>query len=96
MVVLIAKTVVAKKNEAEYLQLAKKMVEETRKEVGCIYYDLVQDTNEAGVFYFVEKYTDQEAVEHHKGSAHFKTYVPFMQALKEDSQLIHCDVLSFD
>lgn len=96
MVVLIAKNVVAKKNEAEYIQLAKKMVEETRKEIGCIYYDLVQDTNETGVFYFVEKYTDREAVVFHKASPHFKTYVPLMQALKEDSQLIHGDVLPLE
>lgn len=96
MIVLIAKSIVAEKNVAEFLQVAKKLVEETRKEVGCIYYDLVQDTNEKDVFYFVEKYADQEAVDLHKNSAYFQNYVPQMQALREDSQLIHCDVVSFE
>ncbi|MDD3395500.1 MAG: putative quinol monooxygenase [Anaerotignum sp.] len=96
MIVLIAKNVVAEKNAAEFLQIAEKLVAETRKEVGCIYYDLVQDTNEKNVFYFVEKYSNQEAVELHKNSAYFQSYVPQMQALREDSQLIHCDVVSFE
>lgn len=96
MIVLIAKNVVAKKNEAEYLKLATKMVEETRKEAGCIYYDLVRDTNEEGVFYFVEKYVDQGAVDAHRSSAHFTTCVPLMQNLKEDSKLMQCDVLPIE
>ncbi|WP_352399166.1 putative quinol monooxygenase [Anaerotignum sp.] len=93
MIVLIAKNVVAKQNENEYLKLATKMVEETRKEVGCVYYDLVRDTKEEGVFYFVEKYVDQAAVDAHRSSPHFTTYVPLIQQLKEDSQLMQCDVL---
>ena len=96
MIVLIAKSVVAEKNVAEFLQLAKKMVDETRKEAGCIFYDLVQDTNEQGVFYFVEKYVDQQAVDAHTSSAYFKTYVPQMQTLREDSQLSRCEVVSFE
>ncbi len=96
MIVLIAKNVVAEKNEAKFLQLAKKMVEETRKEAGCIYYDFVRDTNEKGVFYFVEKYVDQAAVDAHNQSVYFQTYIPRMRELREDTQLNHCEVLSFE
>ncbi|WP_304508599.1 putative quinol monooxygenase [Anaerotignum sp.] len=96
MIVLIAKSVVAEKNRAEFLQVAKKMVTETRKEPGCIFYDLVQDKMEENVYFFVEKYRDQEAVEAHKNSDYFKTYVPQMQGLREDSHLIQSDVVTFE
>ncbi len=96
MIVLIAKSVVAQKNKDAFLQVAEKLVAETRKEVGCIFYDLVQDSNEENVFYFVEKYADQEAVDAHKNSIHFTTYAPQMRALREDSNLIQCDVLTFE
>ncbi|MCQ4935168.1 MULTISPECIES: putative quinol monooxygenase [Anaerotignum] len=96
MIVLIAKSVVTEKNQAAFLQLAQKMVEETRKEQGCIFYDLVRDTNEADVFYFVEKYVDQAAVDAHTSSQYFKTYVPQMQPLREDSHLSRCELVSFE
>lgn len=96
MIVLIAKSVVTEKNQAAFLQLGKKLVEETRKETGCIFYDLVRDVNEAGVFYFVEKYVDQAALDAHTGSDYFKTYVPQLQPLREDSQLSRCEIVSFE
>ena len=96
MIVLIAKNVVAEKNEAEFLQLAEKMVEETRKEPGCIYYDFVRDTNEKGVYYFVEKYVDQAAVEAHNNSEYFLTYIPRMRELRDDTHLTRGEVLSFE
>ncbi len=96
MIVLIAKNVVAEKNEVEFLQLGKKMLEETRKEPGCIFYDLVRDTNEAGVFYFVEKYVDQAAVDAHTSSEYFKTYVPQLKELRQDSYLSRCETVSFE
>lgn len=95
MKVLIAKNIVAQKDEVEFLSLAKKMVEETRKETGCMYYDLIQDVNETGVFYFVEKYVDQEAVEAHKNSAHFKAYIPRIRELRDDTHLVLGNVVSF-
>ncbi|KXL52727.1 putative monooxygenase YcnE [Anaerotignum neopropionicum] len=96
MIVLIAKSVVPQKNKEAFLQVAEKLVSETRKEAGCIFYDFVKDSNEENVYYFVEKYTDQEAVEAHKNSEHFVTYAPKMRALREDAQLIQCDVLTFE
>lgn len=96
MIVLIAKSVIAEKNRAKFLQVAKKMVGETKKEPGCIFYDLVQDKMDKNAFYFVEKYKDEEALEAHKNSDHFKTYVPQMQGLREDSHLIQSDVVTFE
>lgn len=44
------------------LELLKKLVFETRKEEGCIQYDLVEDIENKGVFFISEIW---ESVEHH-------------------------------
>lgn len=41
MILLIAKNTVQEGKQQEFVELAKKMIENTRQEEGCIYYDLV-------------------------------------------------------
>ena len=45
MILLIAKNTVQEGKQQEFVELAKKMIENTRQEEGCIYYDLVADQN---------------------------------------------------
>ena len=63
MVVLIAKNTVKEGLQQEFLKLAKEMTVKTRQEKGCISYDLASDQSDAQVFYFIEKYQDEKAVE---------------------------------
>ena len=83
MIVLLAKSRLQKGMQKEFIAVAEKLVKATREEEGCIYYDLIQDTTDDCVFYFVEKYQDEAAVEAHKSSAHFQTYVPLMNEYRE-------------
>lgn len=56
------------------LELLKKLVYETRKEDGCIQYDLVEDHENIGVFFITEIW---ESVEHHfqhNGSDHLMQF----------------------
>ena len=66
MVVLIAKNTVKEGLQQEFLKLAKEMTVKTRQEKGCISYDLASDQSDAQVFYFIEKYQDEKAVEFQK------------------------------
>ena len=95
MVTIISKNVLKEEFVSEFLRIIKVLVEETRKEPGCVYYDLVHDRNQEGVFIFLEKYVDQAALETHNTSEHFKKYVPMMRALRESSELITGDVVEF-
>ena len=95
MIVLIAKNTFKKENVEKFLAFAPKLVEGTRQEAGCIYYDLVRAKNEENTFYFVEKYVDQTAVDIHNASEYFKTYVPIMRELRESSELILCEEVEF-
>ena len=47
-------------------------VEPTRKEAGCIQYDLHVSTAEPGHFFFYENWTNLDALKAHSGSAHLK------------------------
>jgi len=93
MIVLIAKNKVNKSNLEEFLSLAQIMVENTRKEAGCLYYDFVQDKADESLYYFVEKYVDQAAVDAHNNSSYFQTYIPRIRELRDDTSLTSCDVV---
>lgn len=96
MIVLIAKSTVQEGKQEEFVRIAKKMVEETRKEEGCISYDLVKDETDDVVFCFIEKYRDEAALEAHRASAYFQTYVPMLGALRtKPSELSKCVTIDF-
>jgi quinol monooxygenase YgiN len=48
------------------------MVEETRKEKGCINYDLHVDDTDKGTFLFYENWVSKMALEHHFETPHFR------------------------
>lgn len=96
MIVLLAKNRVLKGKEQEFLSVAEKLVKATREENGCLSYALVQDAADAQVFYFVEKYQDDAALEFHRASAHFQTYVPMLSAYREaPSEVTKCVTIDF-
>lgn len=96
MIVLIAKNILQEGNQEEFIRIAEKMVEETRKEPGCIFYDLARDEADDSVFYFIEKYQDEAALEAHRAGAHFQRYVPMLGALRtKPSELSKCVTIDF-
>ena len=94
MVVLIAKNTVKEGLQQEFLKLAKEMTVKTRQEKGCISYELVSDQSDAQVFYFIEKYLDEKAVEFHRATEYFQTLVPQIGALRvKPSEVSTCTVV---
>lgn len=72
---VIAK-VVAKKDSVESLKNELlKLVPPTRKEAGCIEYNLHQDNEDPAVFVFYETWDSPAGLENHMNSDHFKNYV---------------------
>lgn len=94
MILLIAKNTVQKGKQQEFVALAKEMIVNTRKEAGCVSYDLVADQNDEQIYFFVEKYQDEKAVEFHRGTAYFQTIVPQLGALRvKPSEVSTCTVV---
>jgi quinol monooxygenase YgiN len=58
--------------EAELRAALLELIGPTRKETGCVQYDLHVHTSEPGRFVFYEQWTSQEALAHHAASAHVR------------------------
>ncbi|BBA52155.1 putative quinol monooxygenase [Fusobacterium varium] len=94
MIVVYAKSIVPEKNIDKYLEIAKKLVEETRKENGNIFYELIQDTNNKNILAFIEKWENMEVLNKHMKTSHFITLVPKLNELREgESELTIHEIL---
>lgn len=94
MIVVYAKSIVLEKNIDKYLEIAKKLAEETRKEKGNIFYEMVQDKNNRSVLAFIEKWENMEVLDKHMKTPHFTTFVPQLNELREgESELAIHEVL---
>lgn len=76
MVKVVAKNFFPADKLEEVLKLYSELVEETRKEEGCIAYDLYQDEQDAGALTFIEEWKSRQALEEHMKSEHFTRLVP--------------------
>lgn len=56
------------------LELLKKLVFETRKENGCLQYDLIEDHTHKGVFFIMEIWESEEHHHQHNGSDHLMDF----------------------
>ena len=70
------------------LALAKELVVETRKEKGCISYELCQSADKATHIAVIEEWENQEALDVHFKTPHFTDLVPKLQALTEQDIVI--------
>ena len=69
-----------------FLAAMKIDVEGSRKEEGCIRFDLIKGEEE-GVYHFYEVYKDSAAVAFHKEQAHYKAWADFKAAGGVESQV---------
>ena len=67
--------------EAELKKVLMTLLAPTRKETGCINYDLHQSPDEPGKFLFHENWTDKKSLDTHLQSAHVQVLLPRMDEL---------------
>ncbi|MEI0567655.1 aminoacyl-tRNA hydrolase [Brachyspira pulli] len=75
MIKIIAKNPVAAENKAKFIETAKELVEKSRKESGCISYNLFESVD-GKYLTFIEEWKNEKAIEEHNNSDHFKSIVP--------------------
>lgn len=82
MITVVAKQNVKSEEIAKFIEAAKELVKETNKsDVGCIHYDLFQDANNPQTFTFIEGWENQDVLDKHMASVHFKEIFPRLQSL---------------
>lgn len=92
MIRIIAEHIIKKECIEQYHQLAKELVEKSQQEAGCISYVLEQSIEDERVHAFIEEWADQEAIDIHNQTEHFKRIIPQLGQLfdeKEDVKMYH-------
>lgn len=56
------------------VELFQTLVRETRKEEGCLQYDLVEDKDQKGTFFLIELWESVEHHNHHNGADHLLNF----------------------
>lgn len=74
----------------EAKELLKNLVLETRKEEGCIQYDLVEDREKKATFFIVEKWESHQHHAAHGQTEHLSQFRKYSQPfLKESTEVYH-------
>lgn len=71
---ITAKVFIKEGKEADFISAARVIIDNTRKEEGCLSYTLYQDPFEKTTFIFVERYKNQEAIDAHFAAPYFKEF----------------------
>jgi quinol monooxygenase YgiN len=85
-------TIVAKITaKTEFVEIVRnellKLVAPTRKENGCIEYNLQRDNENPAVFIFYETWENPASLEKHMSSGHFNAYINAVEGLIEEKSV---------
>ncbi len=83
MVVVVAKNIIKLGKVEEFLKLAQELVAETRREKGCIEYNLMRDSERDDTLTFIEKWHTEGHLKDHFEAPHFKRIVPMLGDLTQ-------------
>lgn len=65
-------------SQAEFFKTVNHLVEELKKEAGCIFYDFFKSTTDSELFMFCETWESEGALSKHKETVHFKEDFPIL------------------
>lgn len=81
MIKVVANFFVQKNEIDEFIELSKELVEMSRKDSGCIKYELYQDNENPRIFAIIEEWEDKEALDEHLNAKHFMRIIPMLETL---------------
>lgn len=87
MVKVVAKGYFYEGKAEEAIKMYEVLVEKTRKEEGCIAYNLYRDSKDSSILTMIEEWESQEALDKHMKTDHFTSLVPQIGKLRKSSEL---------
>lgn len=82
MIKIVAKQIVKQDRITDFIAISKKLVHETLKsDAGCISYGLFQSLEHSNILTFIEEWENQELLDRHMASQHFKKLFPELEKL---------------
>ena len=88
MIHILASFEVKNDKLSDFISLCNELIEESRKEKGCISYRLQQNTEKENHLVFVEEWKSNESIEQHNASRHFTRIVPLLVEMCESAPII--------
>jgi len=88
MIRVIAVFKIKRENIDNAVNLIAELVEETRKEEGCIQYDAIQSQTESTKLVILENWKTQEDLDVHSASKHFMKLVPAIADFCEEAPIV--------
>jgi quinol monooxygenase YgiN len=73
---VVAREKIKSEKKEEVLEIFREMIELTRKESGCIAYDLHESLDHPDVLAMIEIWESKEALDAHMNSEHLKRLIP--------------------
>ena len=89
MITIVAKSLIKQGKTEEFKILAQKLINESRKESGCISYNLYEDSNNCNILTFIEEWENKDVINIHNNSEHFTSIVPKFADLRESNTEIN-------
>lgn len=71
------------------IEILKKLVIETRKEKGCIQYELFEDNRNKGVFFIHENWESNDHLHNHQVSEHMMKFRDGISSLLERPNIVY-------
>ena len=86
--VINARITVKPESIEKFISLADIVVEQSNLEKGCLVYKLYQEAGNPSNFIFYEVYENQDAVDFHNSTQHFKAFIGQITELLAESPMI--------
>ena len=74
---------------AEFLKMIETNAIETRKEPGCLRFDVLRSQDQPNKFFFYELYKNVGAIDHHKKQKHYQAWTEFKESGGTISSVSH-------
>ncbi|KAF5085017.1 putative quinol monooxygenase [Methanoculleus horonobensis] len=74
MITIVARCSIQSGKSDEFMEIARDLVDASRREDGNISYDLYVDLADPAKFAFIEVWKDRAAIDSHNETAHFKGF----------------------
>lgn len=85
---VVAKCHVKPEKVQEFIDMCKKLVDETVKEEGCIEYGLYQELSNPQILTMLEEWRDEGSLDEHMKSDHFREIFPlFSECLIKETEV---------
>jgi quinol monooxygenase YgiN len=94
MFIITAKLTVKPERKTDLIRLAKDLVKHSREEEGCLNYSVFVDQVSENTLLFYEEWANQEAIERHSATAHFKAFMDSIPELIASQPILQIHTVS--